>query len=94
MGNLSFGDGDVTGYELIGGAAASADDIHEAFIDELGYLGYHGVGGFVILAKFVGHSRIRIGADIVWCLLTKLFYIGLHLGSAERTVQTDGEDGV
>ena len=94
MRSLSIGYGDVTGNKLVGGTAASADDVHKAFVDELGYLGYHGVGGFVILAKFVGHSRIRIGADIVWCLLTKLFYIGLHLGSAEGTVQTDGEDGV
>ena len=73
---------------------AAADDIHQPFVYQFTHLGCHCLGRLVVEPHRVGKSRIRIGTNIIRCHAGQLSEEGFHLRSAERTVQSDGEDGI
>ena len=75
-------------------AAAAANDIHDAFIDEFGYLRCHRFGSLVIFAHFVRQTGIRMRTYIIRCNLSHVFYERLHLRSAKGTVHADREDRI
>ena len=64
-------------------SAASAEDVHQAFVDKLLNLRRHAIHRLVVLSELVGQSGIRIGADIIWCMLGQFLQERLHLGGTE-----------
>ena len=60
-------------------SAASAEDIHQAFVDKLLNLWRHAIHRLVVLSEFVGQSGVRIGADIIRCMLGQFLQERFHL---------------
>ena len=75
-------------------AAAATNDIHDAFIDEFGYLRSHRFSSLVIFTHFVRQTGIRMRTYIIRCNLSHVFDERLHLRSTKGTVHADREDRI
>ena len=72
------------------GAAAAADDIHQARIGKLAKQFGHVVRALVVIAKLVRQAGIRIGADEGIGDAAEFLDMRAHFGGAERAVEADG----
>ena len=91
---LTLGNTGVMSDEFRTCTAASANDVHDTFIDEFGYLRSHRFGCLVIFAHFVRQTGIRMRTNIIRCNLSHVFDERLHLRSAKGTVHADREDRI
>ena len=73
------------------GAAAAADDVGEAALDELAQVGSHVRGGLVVLAEFVGEAGVGVAGDEVGRHVGERGEERTHLVAAEGAVDAHTE---
>ncbi len=72
-------------------AAATANDVDRALVQEiLHFLGHH-LGSLVILSELVGQSGIRVCRDKERTLSANLRQVGHHIPCTERAVEAESE---
>ena len=91
---LTLSTSGIVSDEFRTGSTAAADDVDDALIDKLGYLGSHRLSRLVILSHLVRQSCIRMGTNIIRCNLCQMLDERFHLGSTEGTVHTYRENRI
>ena len=94
MRHLALSAPGVMSDELRTGSTAAANDVDNAFVDELGNLRSHRFCGFIILSHLVRQSGIRMRTNIIRCNLCQMLDERFHLRRSEGTVHAHGEDWI
>ena len=86
------GDGVDDGRDVGGrGAAAAADDVHQATFGELPELAGHVFRGVVVFAELVGKAGVGMNADIDSGDMGGVLDMGAQVLGAERAVEADAQ---
>ena len=86
------GDGVDDGRDVGGrGAAAAADDVHQAAFGELPELAGHVFRGVVVFAELVGKAGVGMNADIDSGDMGGVLDMGAQVLGAERAVEADAQ---
>ncbi len=90
MRSLPTGYGGECGYMLRSGAAASAYNVDEPFVDQLSHHAGHAFGCLDIIARLVGKPGVGVARHRIKAYARQFGHPGLDLPRAERAVEPYG----